>query len=188
MTSAGTPLRRSAGPGWYGSGCPTRASAGPSVLASWTAPSASASHSRGLASDEDWAGARRLKRTLAPGSLSLARLSMSFRISAKREGVILLASGQWLLMLGTPGAAGTPGGSRWSNPGQPRRLSSDRRGYPAAVAARIPRGDHELSHAAAGHLPGHFEPGRRPAGDHDRRAHRLRPGLHRRRRRRPERA
>jgi len=40
MISAGTPLRRSARPGWYGSGCPTRTSAGPSVLASWTAPSA----------------------------------------------------------------------------------------------------------------------------------------------------
>jgi len=40
MTSAGTPLRRSARPGWYGSGCPTRARAFPSVLASWTAPSA----------------------------------------------------------------------------------------------------------------------------------------------------
>src|SRR5450759_2307629 len=86
MTSAGTPLRRSARPGWYGRGCPTRARAGPSVLASWTAPSASASHSRGLASDEDWAGTCRLKRTLAPGILSLARLSMSFRISAEREG------------------------------------------------------------------------------------------------------
>jgi len=40
MTSVGTPLRRSARPGWYGSGCPTRARAGPSVLASWTAPPA----------------------------------------------------------------------------------------------------------------------------------------------------
>lgn len=85
MTSAGTPLRRSARPGWYGSGCPTRVRAGPSVLASWTAPSASASHSRGLASDEDWAGARRLMRTLAPGILSLARMSMSFRLSAQQE-------------------------------------------------------------------------------------------------------
>src|SRR6266567_65151 len=95
MTSAGTPLRRSARPGWYDSGCPTRVRAGPSVLASWTAPSASASHSRGLAPDEDWAGACRLTRTLAPGILSLARLSMSFRISAGREGVILAACGQW---------------------------------------------------------------------------------------------
>jgi hypothetical protein len=86
MTSAGTPLRRSARPGWYGSGSPMRVRAGPSVLASWTAPSASASHSRGLASDEDWAGTCRLKRTLAPGILSLARLSMAFRISAEREG------------------------------------------------------------------------------------------------------
>lgn len=86
MTSAGTPLRRSALPGWYGSGCPTRARAFPSVLASWTAPSASASHSRGLAPDEDGAGTCRLKRTLAPGILSLTRLSMSFRISAEREG------------------------------------------------------------------------------------------------------
>jgi len=40
MISAGTPLRRSARPGWYGSGCPSRTRAGPSVLASWTAPSA----------------------------------------------------------------------------------------------------------------------------------------------------
>src|ERR1022692_3818954 len=86
MTSAGTPLRRSARPGWYGSGCPTRARAGPSVLASWTAPSASASHSRGLAPDDDRAGTCRLKRTLAPGISSLARLSMSSRISAEREG------------------------------------------------------------------------------------------------------
>src|ERR1039457_1464609 len=86
MTSAGTPLRRSARPGWYGSGPPTRARAVPSVLASWTAPSASASHSRGLASGEDWAGTRRLTRTLAPGILSLARLSMSSRISAERAG------------------------------------------------------------------------------------------------------
>src|SRR5580700_252760 len=105
MTSAGTPLRRSAGPGWYGSGCPTRASAGPSVLASWTAPSASASHSRGLASDEDWAGARRLKRTLAPGSLSLARLSMSYRISAEREQVD--SHNQWPVALTLD--AGDPG-------------------------------------------------------------------------------
>src|SRR5580704_16553710 len=85
MTSAGTPLRRSTLPGWYGSGCPKRVRTGPSVLASWTAPSASASHSRGLALDEDWAGTCRLTRTLAPGILSLARLSMSFRISAERE-------------------------------------------------------------------------------------------------------
>jgi hypothetical protein len=94
MTSAGTPLRRSARPGWYGSGSPTRARTGPSVLASWTAPSASASHSRGLAPDEDWAGTCRLTRTLAPGILSLARLSMSFRISAEREGVIPVACGR----------------------------------------------------------------------------------------------
>jgi hypothetical protein len=94
MTSAGTPLRRSARPGWYGSGCPTRARAGPSVLASWTAPPASASHSRGLASDEDRAGTCRLTRTLAPGILSLARLSMPFRISAERETVILVSCGQ----------------------------------------------------------------------------------------------
>jgi len=60
MTWAGTPLRRSARPGRYGSGSPTRARAGPSVLASWTAPSANASHSRGLASDDDWAAAYRL--------------------------------------------------------------------------------------------------------------------------------
>jgi len=40
MTSVGTPLRRSARPGWYGSGCPIRTRVGPSVLASWTAPSA----------------------------------------------------------------------------------------------------------------------------------------------------
>jgi hypothetical protein len=86
MTFPGTPLRRSARPGWYGSGCPTRARIGPSVFASWTAPSASASHSRGLASDEDQAGTRRLKRTLAPGSTSLARLSTSFRISAGQGG------------------------------------------------------------------------------------------------------
>src|ERR1022692_1790094 len=83
MTSAGTPLRRSARPGWYGTGCPTRARAGPSVLTSWTAPSASASHSRGRAPDEDWAGTRLLTRTLAPGILSLARVSMTFRISAR---------------------------------------------------------------------------------------------------------
>jgi len=51
MTSLGMPLRRSARPGWYGRGVPTRARAGPSVLASWTAPSASASHSRGRAPD-----------------------------------------------------------------------------------------------------------------------------------------
>jgi hypothetical protein len=86
MTSAGTPLRRSARPGWYGSGWPTRARADPSVLASWTVPSASASHSRGLASDDDWAGTCRLKRTRAPGILSLARLFTSFRISADRDG------------------------------------------------------------------------------------------------------
>src|ERR1700722_1400580 len=85
MTSAGTPLRRSARPGWYGSGSPTRARTGPSVLASWTAPSASASHSRGLAPDEDWAGALRLTRTLAPGILSLARLYMSLSLSAGRD-------------------------------------------------------------------------------------------------------
>ena len=94
MISAGTPLRRSARPGWYGSGCPMRARAVPSVLASWTAPSASASHSRGLASDGGWAGTCRLKRTLAPGSLALARLSMSFRISAERQRVILMARGK----------------------------------------------------------------------------------------------
>jgi hypothetical protein len=88
MTSAGTPLRRSARPGRYGSGSPTRARAGPSVLASWTAPSASASHSRGSAPDEDWAVRCRLTRTLAPGILSLARLSMSFRISAEWERLI----------------------------------------------------------------------------------------------------
>jgi len=82
MTSAGAPLRRSARAGWYGSGCPTRARAGPSVLASWTAPCASASHSRGLTADAGWAGTGRLTRTLAPGILSLARLSMSLRISA----------------------------------------------------------------------------------------------------------
>ena len=68
--------------------------------ASWTAPSASASHSRGLALDEHWAGACRVKRTLAPGILSLARLSMSFRISAKREERILpaleAAGDRWL--------------------------------------------------------------------------------------------
>src|ERR1039457_1065344 len=86
MTSAGTPLRRSARPGWYGSGSPTRAITCPSVLASWTAPSASARLSRGLAPDEDWAGTGRLTRALAPGMLSLARLSMLFRISAEREG------------------------------------------------------------------------------------------------------
>jgi hypothetical protein len=39
-----------------------------------------------MATDEDWAGTCRLTRTLAPGILSLARLSMSFRISAEREG------------------------------------------------------------------------------------------------------
>jgi hypothetical protein len=94
MTSAGTPLRRSARPGWYGSGSPTRARTSPSVLASWTAPSASASHSRGLAPDEGWAGTCRLTRTLAPGILSLARLSTSFRISAGRERMVLVACGQ----------------------------------------------------------------------------------------------
>jgi hypothetical protein len=115
MTSAGTPLRRSARPGWYGSGCPRRARAGPSVLASWTAPSASASHSRGLASDEDEAATCRLRRTLAPGILSLARLSMSLRISAERERVILLALAvacarglwpvvPWFLAVKTPAA------------------------------------------------------------------------------------
>jgi len=67
-------------------------------MASWTAPSASASHSRGLASDEDRTGTRRLTRTLAPGILSLARLSMSFRISAQRQGVILEACRLWFLI------------------------------------------------------------------------------------------
>lgn len=82
MTSAGTPVVRSARPGWYGSGRPTRASMSPSVLASWTAPSASASHSRGLPPDEDGGAACRLTRTLAPGILSLTRISTSSRISA----------------------------------------------------------------------------------------------------------
>src|SRR5579859_1645943 len=93
MTSAGTPLRGSARPGWYGSGRPTRARAVPSVLASWTAPSARASHSSGLAPDEGWVVRRRLTRTLAPGILSLARLTMSFRISAERQRGDSL--GQW---------------------------------------------------------------------------------------------
>jgi hypothetical protein len=35
---------------------------------------------------------------VAPGILSLARLSMSFRISAEWEGVILVACGQRFLM------------------------------------------------------------------------------------------
>ena len=95
MTSTGTPLRRSARPGWYGNGCPTRARAGPSVLASCTAPSASASHSRGLPSDEDWTGTCRLTRTLAPGILSLARVSMSFRLAAR--AVESDPRGRWFL-------------------------------------------------------------------------------------------
>ncbi len=103
MTSAGTPLRRSARPGWYGSGCPRRARARPSVLASCTAPSASASHSRGLACEENWAGSGRLTRTLAPGITSLARLSTSFRISAQSQIVTLMAGGKWLMMPGHPG-------------------------------------------------------------------------------------
>jgi hypothetical protein len=73
-------------PGWYGTGCPARVRAGPSVLTSRTAPSATASHSRGLEPDEDWAGRCLLTRTLAPGILSLARLSMTFWISTERQG------------------------------------------------------------------------------------------------------
>src|SRR5450755_2732412 len=125
MTSVGTPLRRSARPGWYGSGCPTRARAVPSVLAAWTAPSASASHSRGLASDEDPAGTCRPTRTLAPGILSLARLSMSFRISAEREGD---SRGLWFLM---------PGSCRFSSfeDPQPSALATnDHRGEPDGEA------------------------------------------------------
>jgi hypothetical protein len=96
MTSVGTPLRRSVRPGWYGSGCPTRARAGPSVLASWTAPLARASHSRGRASDECCSGTRRFKRTRAPGILSLARLSIAFRISAGRKRAQPSARCKWI--------------------------------------------------------------------------------------------
>ncbi len=44
------------------------------------APSASARNSRGLACEETPAAAVRMTRTLAPGILSLARLTMSYRI------------------------------------------------------------------------------------------------------------
>jgi hypothetical protein len=138
MISAGTPLRRSARPGWYGSGCPMRARAGPSVLASWTAPSARASHSRGLAPDEGSAGTGRLTRTLAPGSLSLARLSMSFRISAERERgdsrVRRLADGCLLRR-----AAGELpiGAQLTTDPPPVRQLSSDQ-AFPSSRGERSP--------------------------------------------------
>jgi excinuclease UvrABC ATPase subunit len=89
---SGTPLRRSARPGWYGSGGPTRARAGPSVLASWTAPPARASHSRGLPAAEEYAGPRRWARTRAPGILSLARLSMFSRITADQPESMTVTS------------------------------------------------------------------------------------------------
>ncbi len=108
-------------------------------------------------------------------------------------------------------SAGTAGSGRARGAEQPETRGRPRKGRSGAggcrcrpstadgfrTATRIPGccpavasrgGRHELRRAYAGHLPTRLQCRSRRAGHHHGRAHRVRPGLHRRRRRRLERA